>query len=452
MSIQEELTTLNNNIWDSYSAIEGKGGTIPAHKNTDNLVTAIESIPTGGGGIPDIDIEFSSILPAYSNDAYTTQTIAVNGGPVHIYISPVNPNHKAIGSGTSASDRQSDVIKYMGQDGLFHLPLDINGTSIDFTTTAPFGLSYANIYTDFDSENYGSYSGNASMTLDLDNAIEWNENGYQAHFKVQNTTIDILGRLYVVPLQFTYAPFNDKYYMKTTQQQVYCGSLAWGRNTKTSAKASAIYGSITMPSRTATSDTSNSFTVGTNNMGISTSEAQSISYLAFPMASILLDDGVDTRFPNKPGYVAFFVKDGKTLSDAKTDLAAEGFTLFPSKGGLKYMEDGVEKTVGMTYTNVNCWVPQSQATKDAWASIMASHPQNLVISIPSGDTSGNKFGARAKTAYTKKLSTLIQNYTTATINVTDPETWETRSFVGVVMADEGIDLTDIDPLSHGGMY
>lgn len=45
MSVQEELTTLNNNTWDAYSAIEGKGGTIPQNKNTDNLVTAIESIP-----------------------------------------------------------------------------------------------------------------------------------------------------------------------------------------------------------------------------------------------------------------------------------------------------------------------------------------------------------------------------------------------------------------------
>lgn len=50
MTIAEDLTNLNNDIWDAYSAIEGKGGTIPEHKNTNNLVTAIESIPSGGGG------------------------------------------------------------------------------------------------------------------------------------------------------------------------------------------------------------------------------------------------------------------------------------------------------------------------------------------------------------------------------------------------------------------
>lgn len=47
MAISDDLTDLNNDIWDAYSAIEAKGGTIPQNKNTNNLVTAIESIPTG---------------------------------------------------------------------------------------------------------------------------------------------------------------------------------------------------------------------------------------------------------------------------------------------------------------------------------------------------------------------------------------------------------------------
>lgn len=52
MAISDDLTDLNNDIWDAYSAIEGMGGTIPQYKNTNNLVTAITSIPAGGGADP----------------------------------------------------------------------------------------------------------------------------------------------------------------------------------------------------------------------------------------------------------------------------------------------------------------------------------------------------------------------------------------------------------------
>ena len=44
MSIATELENLNDDILDAYDAISAKGGTIPAHKNTNNLDTAISSI------------------------------------------------------------------------------------------------------------------------------------------------------------------------------------------------------------------------------------------------------------------------------------------------------------------------------------------------------------------------------------------------------------------------
>lgn len=54
MTVAEDLLDLNNDIWDAYSAIEGMGGTLPQNKNTNNLVTAINSIP-GGGPTPTPD-------------------------------------------------------------------------------------------------------------------------------------------------------------------------------------------------------------------------------------------------------------------------------------------------------------------------------------------------------------------------------------------------------------
>lgn len=47
MSIASQLTVLESNISDAYGAIESKGGTIPEHKNMENLTPAIQSIDNG---------------------------------------------------------------------------------------------------------------------------------------------------------------------------------------------------------------------------------------------------------------------------------------------------------------------------------------------------------------------------------------------------------------------
>lgn len=52
MTIASELTKLNTNLTNSYTAVSNKGGTIPSSQNFDNLATSIDSIPTGSIGIP----------------------------------------------------------------------------------------------------------------------------------------------------------------------------------------------------------------------------------------------------------------------------------------------------------------------------------------------------------------------------------------------------------------
>lgn len=47
MAIADKLTKLSIDITNAYTAIDNKGGTIPANKNTDNLASAIGSISTG---------------------------------------------------------------------------------------------------------------------------------------------------------------------------------------------------------------------------------------------------------------------------------------------------------------------------------------------------------------------------------------------------------------------
>lgn len=48
MAISNEIATLKTNITNAYNSINTKGGTIPTNKNTQNLSSAIESIPSGG--------------------------------------------------------------------------------------------------------------------------------------------------------------------------------------------------------------------------------------------------------------------------------------------------------------------------------------------------------------------------------------------------------------------
>lgn len=48
MSLNSEIQNYNDGLLDAYSAVNTKGGTVPANKNLDNLPTAINSVPSGG--------------------------------------------------------------------------------------------------------------------------------------------------------------------------------------------------------------------------------------------------------------------------------------------------------------------------------------------------------------------------------------------------------------------
>lgn len=50
MTIASEITKLNTNLTAAYTAVSGKGGTLPQAQNFDNLATCIGTITGGGGG------------------------------------------------------------------------------------------------------------------------------------------------------------------------------------------------------------------------------------------------------------------------------------------------------------------------------------------------------------------------------------------------------------------
>ena len=119
MGIKQYLSKIVTDLRSAYSAIDTKGGTIPAHKNTDNLADAITSIPTGGGaGIPrGIDADGTmgaSCLP--SNTTYTVPAGVTKIGSYCLYCAFAG----------AASDTQSGVDMKVSTINLTGVT-DING-------------------------------------------------------------------------------------------------------------------------------------------------------------------------------------------------------------------------------------------------------------------------------------------------------------------------------------
>ena len=83
MTIASEITKLNTNLTNAYTAVDGKGGTLPQAQNFDNLATAISSIPSGG--TPTLITKSITVNGTYNAssdnaDGYSSVTVNVSGG------------------------------------------------------------------------------------------------------------------------------------------------------------------------------------------------------------------------------------------------------------------------------------------------------------------------------------------------------------------------------------
>lgn len=76
MSIATQLTKLETDITNAYSAINTKGGTIPSNKNTENLQNAINSIPTGPSNV---------YIFTYTLSAHNSGNVALGTLPDDVY-------------------------------------------------------------------------------------------------------------------------------------------------------------------------------------------------------------------------------------------------------------------------------------------------------------------------------------------------------------------------------
>lgn len=77
MSVADKLAALASDIGDCYDEVQSKGGTIPQNKNTNNLATAIATIPTGITPTGQIAITQNG---TYDVTAFSSASVAVAGG------------------------------------------------------------------------------------------------------------------------------------------------------------------------------------------------------------------------------------------------------------------------------------------------------------------------------------------------------------------------------------
>lgn len=101
MTIASEITKLNTNLTNAYTAVDGKGGTLPQAQNFDNLATAISSIPSGGSTPV---IESLSVTPTTSS-----QIITASGGVDGYSPITVNAVDNTIDSNIIAGNIKSGV-------------------------------------------------------------------------------------------------------------------------------------------------------------------------------------------------------------------------------------------------------------------------------------------------------------------------------------------------------
>lgn len=72
MSIASEITRINGNIAAAYTALDGKGATLPETQNSANLADTIDTITTGGGGnkFDEIDSIVSDAVTWFEGKSY----------------------------------------------------------------------------------------------------------------------------------------------------------------------------------------------------------------------------------------------------------------------------------------------------------------------------------------------------------------------------------------------
>ena len=122
MSIASEITRINGNIAAAYTALDGKGATLPATQNSANLADTIDTIQTGGvqvvrGGwvVPQCVLDLESAFDNWFN-LYTPTLSYVYGVLLYKGITKIKLNSVANTIDTIISSGNNDVYEYESGD------------------------------------------------------------------------------------------------------------------------------------------------------------------------------------------------------------------------------------------------------------------------------------------------------------------------------------------------
>ena len=494
MAIEDQIEQLESGIESSYEKVEAKGGTIPAHKNVDNLAGAIDSItippeptgtlnitangdydvkskasahvdvpsgitPTGtisitdngqvdvtqyatadvnvsggGGGIPDQDISFVDIIPA-SSSSVTSQTISDLDGKT------VGDLHMGFSDYEYEWNNRTVFPTAFDSDGWIYLPVTINNTVYNFRTFGSLGGGHS-LDTNTNAVVSLKYSGYIPVRPDFTKATLWSTTNAttKAKLSYNGYITNITGQLYVVPENFLNPWLTSQgYYKKITDSNSrYIYATAKESNGVLHNGLLTTTGSYVVPARDAAAPEIGNFLVQ--------SDPSSTDFLFIVFGTAAAYSGDTTGVQSGAAYIYIFVKDGHTISEV-SQLYNDDHMFHGAYQQNFYKEEGGAETQVKLDT-----IPQDPSLVSQWNSLIATDPSALSFSVDTEARPRLSFSARVNVSYTKKLSELVGNLTTATFNITDSQTYTTRTFQGVVLAEQGVDLTDISPLSHGGYY
>lgn len=217
MSIASEITRINNNIAASYTAVNNKGGTLPATQNSANLATAIASIPSGS--TPTLitkSITQNGTYNASSDnaDGYSSVTVNVSGGGGYTEL----PNYQVSSgvaskrSGALTGNEFSDITSIddygfsqafnecYGLTGLVSFPsltvVGERGFNYAFTKTGVTSISFTNPMTVGVRGFYFAFNSCTALeTADLSGITSIGDYGLQRAFPASTslTSVDLSG-------------------------------------------------------------------------------------------------------------------------------------------------------------------------------------------------------------------------------------------------------------------
>ncbi|MBQ0035517.1 MAG: hypothetical protein KBT35_01220 [Firmicutes bacterium] len=157
MSVNSEINRIQQNIEEAYDSLEEKGATMPASKNTNNLASTIDTIPTGGG-VSDVRVnDVSKVTDGIANIESTDSndiddifhikhkiTLTNNGNATYGYVTINGTNVTAAGD-YEVNDGDTITFKCYGRSGTYYGSVTIDGTEVLRATSTTATSTYTYI-------------------------------------------------------------------------------------------------------------------------------------------------------------------------------------------------------------------------------------------------------------------------------------------------------------------